>query len=113
MRMGTRFNGRCIVTGPSAAMQTRRIFAPGMCHGGRCADVPSDRSLLHRARLATSMYRGHRFRGQRSRVCAAVFAINVAAASSARALAGGGWASAPPSMAKEIMPPGLTEEEAL
>jgi hypothetical protein len=37
--------------------------------------------------------------GQRFRVCAAAFAINGVAACSVRALAGGGWAFAPPSMA--------------
>jgi hypothetical protein len=50
------------------------------------------------------MYRGYRFcghcfRGQRFRIYAAAFVINVVGASSARALTGGGWASAPPSMA--------------
>jgi hypothetical protein len=91
--------GRRIVFGPSAATQTKRIFAPGMHRGGRCTDAPNDRSLFHRVHLAVSLYRGHRFRGQRFRVCAAAFAINDAATSSARALAGGGWASVPPSMA--------------
>jgi hypothetical protein len=78
---------------------TRRIFAPGMCLGGRCADAESVRSRLHRIRLAASLYRGHRFRDQRFRICAAAFAINGVDASSAHALAGGGWASAPPSIA--------------
>jgi hypothetical protein len=90
--------GRRIVIGPSAAMQTRRIFAPGMRRGGRCTDAPNDRSF-HRAHLAVSLYRGHRFRGQRFCVCARDFAINVAVGSSAHALAGGSWASALPSMA--------------
>jgi hypothetical protein len=66
-----------------------------MRRGGRYADAKNDRSLLPRALLAVSLYqghrfRGHRFRGQRFRVCAAAFAINVAAACSARALAGDG-----------------------
>jgi hypothetical protein len=66
-----------------------------MRRGGRYADAKNDRSLLPRARLAVSLYqghrfRGHRFRGQRFRVCVATFAINVAATSSSRALAGGG-----------------------
>jgi hypothetical protein len=39
---------------------------------------------------AKGLYRAHRFRGHRFRVCAAAFAINIADASSARALAGGG-----------------------
>jgi hypothetical protein len=48
---------------------------------------------------AIGLYRGHRFHGQRFRVCAATFAINGAVACSACALAGGSWASAPPLMA--------------
>jgi hypothetical protein len=41
---------------------------------------------LHRGHC----FRGHRFRSQRFHICVAAFVINVAATSSARALAGGG-----------------------
>jgi hypothetical protein len=94
MRLKHASAGRYIVTRLSAATQTRRIFAPEMRRGGRCADAPNDRSLFHRVWVAASLYRGHRFRA-----CAAAFAINVAAACSTRALADGGWASVPLSMA--------------
>jgi hypothetical protein len=92
------------VTGSSAETQIWPKYAPGLRLGGRYADAQSVRCGLHRARLAASLhgghrFRGHRFRGQRFRVCAAAFAMNAAASCSARALAGGGWASAPPSMA--------------
>jgi hypothetical protein len=89
------------VTGPSAETQTCRKYAPGLRLCGRSVDAQSVRSLPHRTRchLAARLHRGHRFGGQRFRVCAAAFAINGAAACSARALTGGGWVSAPPSMA--------------
>jgi hypothetical protein len=74
-----------------AATQTRRIFASGIRRGERCVDAPNDRSHFHRTRLAASLHREHHFRGQRFRVCAATFAINIAAACCA--LAGGGWAA--------------------
>jgi hypothetical protein len=87
--------GRRIVFGPSAATQTKRIFAPGM-HRGGCPkwslafpSGPPDSEPVSSASLPLPLLP----------VCAAAFTINVAAASSARALAGGGWPSAPPSMA--------------
>jgi hypothetical protein len=45
---------RRILIGSFAETQTRRIFASGMRRGERSADAPSDRLLLHWARLAAS-----------------------------------------------------------
>jgi hypothetical protein len=66
------------VIGPSAETQTCRKYTAGFRLCGRCVDA----KVSARVSTGPAWQRGHRFGGQRFRVCAAAFTNNGAAACS-------------------------------